>query len=70
MLPESPVRLYWSIRGEVACINHVPQGERWKSERWEPLPATYRGSFQCRHCSPDQIAFIRETMRKEASPRD
>ena len=45
MLPESPKHLYWSVRGEVACINHAPQGEQWKTERWQPLPAAYGGTL-------------------------
>ena len=70
MPPESPIHLYWSIRGEVACINHAPKSEQWNTERWQVLPATYRATFQCQHCSPDHIALARETTRKGAPSHD
>ena len=55
-LPETPTGLYWSIRGEVACIKHAPDGDRWTTEGWKPIPMTYRGTFQCQHCAPDHTA--------------
>ena len=70
MVPESPGRLYWSSRGEVACINHAPKGEQWSTGRWQALPATYGDTFLCRHCSPDQIALVPENTQKEPPPRD
>ena len=57
-LPSSPTGLYWSLRGEVACIDHVPTDPaQQKGNGWQPIPITYRGTFQCQHCSPDRKAL-------------
>ena len=56
-LPDTPTGLYWSIRGEVACINHTPDGDRWTDEGWKPVPVNYAEIFQCQHCAPDHTAL-------------
>ena len=56
-LPETPTGLYWSIRGEVACMNHVPDGNRWTAEGWKPVPESQRGTFHCQHCAPEHTAL-------------
>lgn len=48
--------LFWSRRGEVACIVHAPASgsERWVGERWAAIPrgaGRDRVSYQCQHCS-------------------
>jgi hypothetical protein len=58
MPPASANNLYWSIRGEVACVKHAPDGERWTSERWAPLPISYSHTLQCQHCAPDHTAIV------------
>jgi len=54
-MPRKPARrLYWSIRGEVACETHAPDPAepRWDIEGWQPLPsrAQRRAKFECQHC--------------------
>jgi hypothetical protein len=66
--PETPTCLYWSIRGEVACMNHVPDGERRTAEGWKAIPETHSGDFQCQHCAPDHVALAQP--RKDASASD
>ena len=64
MHPPSATGLYWSIRGEVACCEHVPSTDdpRWITEGWAPLPISsgrIRGSrYQCQHCAKDGRAVI------------
>jgi hypothetical protein len=70
MLPESPTGLYWSIRGEVACAKHVPDGERWKSDGWQPLPISYRGALQCQHCAPDHTAIVNRRTEQSSMQSD
>jgi hypothetical protein len=58
MLLESPTHLYWSTRGEVACIDHLPAApEQRTADGWQPIPLSYNGTFQCQHCSPDHAAL-------------
>jgi CheY-like chemotaxis protein len=64
----SPEDLFWSKRGEVACARHAPSNDsdRWRAERWEPIPATageHGIAYQCKHC------FEREgPIRQRRSP--
>jgi len=59
--PESG--LFWSMRGEVACPDHVPAEPRWTAEGWVPLPVAQQGrdgiTYLCQHCSAAGIAFVR-----------
>jgi len=58
MLLESPTGLYWSIRGEVACVNHVPPGAAQRTaDGWQPIPFAYDGTFQCQNCSADHTVL-------------
>ena len=49
--------LYWSRRGEVACVAHAPEpaSARWTAEQWAPIPMKAmrrQGAlYQCQHCS-------------------
>jgi CheY-like chemotaxis protein len=50
--------LFWSRRGEIACAQHAPEAdsERWRDERWAPIPPTadaHRIAYQCQHCPGD-----------------
>jgi hypothetical protein len=61
--PESVTRLYWSIRGEVACAAHAPEPQepQWFIEGWQPLPPSSpnikTGRYQCQHCARDGRAI-------------
>ena len=67
MRPLSPTGLYWSFRGEVACVDHAPSvhDPRWNLEGWAPVTArsgTEQGTrfeYQCQHCAPDGRAIVR-----------
>ena len=58
--PMSPrkaaARLYWSVRGEVACDAHAPEptDPRWYVEGWQRLPVRAprgrRTRYECQHC--------------------
>lgn len=48
--------LFWSKRGEIACVRHAPDAdsEKWNAESWRPLPARIGGRrrrYQCQHCA-------------------
>jgi len=49
-------RLYWSVRGEVACEAHAPEptDPRWYVEGWQRLPVRAargrRTTYECQHC--------------------
>jgi CheY-like chemotaxis protein len=48
-------RLFWSRRGEVACLSHAPlaDSERWRAEGWTLIPhgaGKGRIAYQCQHC--------------------
>ena len=64
MLPASLNLLYWSIRGEVACIEHTPDPDdpRWTIEAWAPVPVSssnIQGSrYQCQHRAADGRALV------------
>jgi CheY-like chemotaxis protein len=52
--------LFWSRRGEVACVDHAPDAtsDRWTAERWAAIPASAgmgRIAYRCQHCSPTPI---------------
>jgi hypothetical protein len=57
-LPDTSTGLYWSIRGEVACMKHAPTDDRWSREGWKKIPKHYRNRFQCQHCAPDHAAIV------------
>ena len=65
MLPESATGLYWSIRGEVACAEHLPQDgdPRLVIEGWNPVPVSSGhmnvARYQCQHCALDGRAIVR-----------
>ena len=64
MRPPSVLRLYWSIRGEVACETHAPDPDdpRWTREGWAPIPVSsgqVRGTrYQCQHCAADGRSIV------------
>ena len=50
--------LFWSHRGEIACMDHAPDAtsDRWRQDRWAPIPTgAIRGriAYQCQHCPGD-----------------
>jgi CheY-like chemotaxis protein len=63
--------LYWSKRGEIACVLHAPAdgSERWNAERWQPLPPIEgrRIVYQCQHCDKRAIQHARRK-RLDAKP--
>ena len=65
MVPASATMLYWSIRGEVACAEHVPDTEdrRWTIEGWAAIPVSSghfgsRSRYQCQFCAADGRALV------------
>lgn len=60
----SATKLYWSIRGEVACNEHAPETDdpRWTVEGWAPVPVSsgqIQGTrYQCQHCAIDGRAIV------------
>ena len=66
MVPDSPMTLFWSIRGEVSCANHAPHpaSDRWASEGWVRIPDTSifspqgRPRYQCQRCDHSGRALI------------
>ncbi len=61
--------LYWSKRGEVACVAHAPKqgGPRWSRERWLPLQSIQHVEYQCQHCYGGPIRHV--ARRTSADPR-
>jgi CheY-like chemotaxis protein len=57
--------LYWSKRGEIACVLHAPVegSDRWNAERWQLLPEIEgrRIVYQCQHCDKRAIQHTRRT---------
>jgi hypothetical protein len=56
LLSQSRTELYWSNRGDVACLRHVPGGapdHRWECEDWKlvDLPIGRLMRMQCQHCN-------------------
>jgi CheY-like chemotaxis protein len=56
--------LFWSRRGEVACMDHAPDAtsERWREERWAAIPASAghtRIAYRCQYCSGDSSPIDR-----------
>ena len=68
-------RLYWSRRGEIACLLHAPErnSPRWPQEQWAAMSmmAIHRHGikYQCQHCSASgrPIARRRVDRRSEES---
>jgi len=64
MLPPSSTGLYWSVRGQVACLEHVSKihETQWIGDGWQPLPRLSQGHhglrYQCQYCSPDHTAIV------------
>jgi hypothetical protein len=57
-LPDAPTGLYWSRRGEVACVDHVPtDAAQQEANGWQPIPSFYRRTLQCQFCAPDRAAI-------------
>jgi hypothetical protein len=59
-----PGDLFWSVRGEVACAEHVPplNSVRWSDESWRVIPpnaARHGIRYQCQHCAPDRSPIAR-----------
>ena len=67
MMPTSPTGLYWSVRGQVACLEHAARltEAEWLAEGWQPLPVSSQGHrgprYQCQFCSPQQAAVVHST---------
>ncbi len=55
--------LYWSRRGEIACVLHAPAdgSDRWIAEQWQRLPDLEgrRIVYQCQHCDKRAIQHTR-----------
>jgi len=55
--------LYWSKRGEIACLRHAPaeQSDRWRAERWQRLLDVEgrRIVYQCQYCDKRAILHTR-----------
>jgi len=52
----STTRLYWSVKGEVACELHIPDRDsaEWWADRWmliSDMGARTRDWCQCQHCA-------------------
>ena len=50
--------LFWSCRGEIACMDHAPDStsDRWRQDRWAPIAARAirrRIVYRCQHCPGD-----------------
>lgn len=73
--PRHTDALYWSRRGEVACVMHAPERDssRWPEEQWAPMPATamrrHGIGYQCQHCSASgrPIAHRRIDRRRDVA---
>jgi CheY-like chemotaxis protein len=61
--------LYWSRRGEVACLTHspAPSGQRWSEEGWSILPSDLRGAtrYQCQHCADSKTPIVHRRLNTE-----
>lgn len=63
---EPASRLYWSIRGHVACDHHAPnrQSAQWTAECWEIIPDTAafdrqgQPRYQCQSCAQSGLAIV------------
>lgn len=66
--PAASRRLYWSVRGEVACVEHAPEpdSERWAEERWVQMAGMAKGrhgiKYQCQHCSTSGSPIAHRTL--------
>jgi CheY-like chemotaxis protein len=51
----TPIGLFWSKKGEVACSDHAPQpdSERWTTEGWRSILVSDVGRvlYRCQHCA-------------------
>ena len=51
--------LYWSVRGEIACVDHAPtvDGVRWIAEGWSAVTALIDAAvtYRCQHCPPARV---------------
>lgn len=60
--------LYWSGRGEVACVTHMPprDTDRWSHERWTEIPQVVRGRhrirYQCQHCADSKTPIVHQRL--------
>ena len=58
--------LYWSVRGEVACAQHVPRpgSDRWSEERWAEVPSEVGSRrairYQCQHCADSKTPIVHQ----------
>jgi CheY-like chemotaxis protein len=61
-------QLYWSRRGEIACIAHRPAADsrRWRDEQWTAIPPLQPRQvvYQCQHCAGHR-GPIRRTARTQ-----
>jgi CheY-like chemotaxis protein len=67
-------RLFWSRRGEVACLLHAPPANtrRWSEERWSPiLEGAFKGriAYQCQYCADRHTPIRHGTRAKITSDR-
>ena len=69
------VALFWSNRGEIACVDHAPDAtsQRWRQERWAAIPASTgerRVVYCCQHCpgNGSPIDRSRRSSRRSDSP--
>ena len=75
-----PEALYWSRRGEIACVMHAParDSSRWPQEQWAPMSmaAIHRHGikYQCQHCAASGSPIARRRIDRRhgesAAPLD
>ena len=64
--------LYWSRRGEVACLMHAPErdSQRWPQEQWAPMPThamrRHGIEYQCQHCSASGRPIARHRLSSDS----
>ena len=63
-------KLFWSRKGEIACLQHAPSGDhnRWTAEGWQEIAHSpgRRVKYQCQHCQ--QRAIQHTTLRVTPPP--
>jgi CheY-like chemotaxis protein len=62
-------RLFWSKRGEVACVDHAParSSVAWREQGWAEVPAPRRWAtrYQCQHCERTPLHHRRKPLRPD-----
>lgn len=58
-IPQSPIGLYWNMRGSIRCEQHALEIGK---VGWVPIPEheePQRQHYQCQRCSSDENAISR-----------